>query len=98
MSKLKECPFCGGESELKHRASSSYWVECEFCAVRGHDSFFKSVALAKWNNRSSIPNTKIQKLIDCYKYNAEAMGVNDTAGNELSGVAYDLEKLIGVSR
>lgn len=63
MEKLKPCPFCGGEAEIKERFRRGtanrkmFWVECKACWVaqyHGNDGGYNTRAKAAdaWNRRS----------------------------------------------
>lgn len=59
-TKLKPCPFCGGEAKIKHTRywnSDTSFVECSNCFARS-DEVEKSfsiasdvVAIERWNRR-----------------------------------------------
>lgn len=106
MSKLKECPFCGGEVTIFnvgidwHRVSANHSDECilidtDFDYPQTEES--KSELIEDWNSRTSTQNSKIEKLIDCYY---EYINSDDSDVDEcivIYDVIIDLKKLIGVS-
>ena len=56
MTKLKPCPFCGGEAYIAHRRDERFWnyyCGCVDCGVEtlGHDR--KKEAIEAWNRRPS---------------------------------------------
>ena len=60
-TKLKPCPFCGGEAELRY-ADNYYWVECKKCRTRSDEECVESfdrghqktidVLAEMWNRRT----------------------------------------------
>jgi transcription initiation factor TFIIIB Brf1 subunit/transcription initiation factor TFIIB len=58
MEKLKECPFCGGEPEIKQDCKNGYKLRCKNCLVgyrqkvlRQSMEWLKNKMIEKWNNR-----------------------------------------------
>lgn len=56
-NKLKPCPFCGGEAELK-KAGGNVWVECKKCLCgtafasgASPTSTLVEVVTSDWNRR-----------------------------------------------
>ena len=59
-SKLKPCPFCGGEPDL-FEAPSVYFVECSKCYYpTNYDT--KEEAINAWNRRAYEPKSGTWKL------------------------------------
>lgn len=57
MIELKECPFCGNDSEQVIRSGYGlYWVECEGCNSRGPNEHMKREAIKSWNARADYHN------------------------------------------
>lgn len=55
-SKLKPCPFCGGEAGIKKDCcfgGDIYFVECQHCLTRGSGEHLKANAIAAWNKRTN---------------------------------------------
>ena len=93
MSELKECPFCGGEAEIRHEAKEFKIVGCKgismLCpnpsiTVYDHGEGYD---YSPWNNRNSIDASKIQKLINTYEW--------DYRGDDYV-IIQKLKELIGV--
>ena len=54
--KLKPCPFCGAEAELKHSSTWDYFVRCTDCGARTRQHHENDVgAVYGWNRRSYEP-------------------------------------------
>lgn len=52
--KLKPCPFCGGNAEIKKGCTfggNFYFVKCKKCSSEGERKYGKSEAIAAWNRR-----------------------------------------------
>ena len=56
-SKLRECPFCGGEAKMWQGAASECWyVECRNCRAGIMNCFYdKEEAVKAWNTRYEPP-------------------------------------------
>lgn len=59
--KLKPCPFCGGEAELRYfpymsflsQSTRSYYVECTQCGIRFMPRFDSKISVNRaWNRRA----------------------------------------------
>lgn len=50
--KLKPCPFCGGEAEVKQAYDGHYCVSCMICGIRTLFSDKKSIPIKLWNRRA----------------------------------------------
>lgn len=94
--KLKPCPFCGGEAEVKrgeiwlyngNRYDPMNWngwiVSCKNCK-HAEEGVEKSEAIAAWNRRV------------CVKQNAEKLDANSVASNQLNAkfTYADIEKMV----
>ena len=54
MRELKNCPFCGGEVEIKQEKMYGYWIGCPSCSIE--TSYMnKADAIAAWNTRPASP-------------------------------------------
>ena len=57
-TKLKPCPFCGGEAQLRSQkiyGGESYWVLCRKCFSTQEPYHTKAVeAIAAWNRRYPV--------------------------------------------
>ncbi|MBQ5748790.1 MAG: Lar family restriction alleviation protein [Oscillospiraceae bacterium] len=61
MSKIKPCPFCGGQAELRLIPSYRYdgdpfdtWhVMCPKCEITTFHCLTEGTAIRKWNRRAS---------------------------------------------
>ena len=53
MTKLKPCPFCGGEAFywLDTSYDDKHVIECESCGTDMRDEYEKDDAIEKWNTR-----------------------------------------------
>ena len=51
-SKLKPCPFCGGEATLI-KGYFCWWVKCEKCGAETVVETSTTKAIALWNVRST---------------------------------------------
>lgn len=56
--RLKECPFCGAEAELRNdsgeismEGSMDWWVMCTFCSANVGSFFTAGIAVEEWNLR-----------------------------------------------
>lgn len=56
--KLKPCPFCGGEAELKQDCRNGYKLKCKNCLVafkqkvlRQPMEWLEEKMIQSWNNR-----------------------------------------------
>lgn len=58
-TKLKPCPFCGGEAEAKKEIGGSCWkVKCKQCSCEVGRYWFhnKNHAIIAWNTRKPMDN------------------------------------------
>lgn len=56
--KLKPCPFCGGQAEIKDCGSGTYKIECENDCIAGNNHFLRKdidALVETWNKRASQP-------------------------------------------
>ena len=59
MSKLKPCPFCGGEADLRiydppFVPQMQFYVACTNCGAMTHPcNLYKERAIALWNRRQN---------------------------------------------
>lgn len=62
MSDLLNCPFCGGEAELRWHNSDCYVVGCSKCAAEGPPvgTDNPSEVAAQWNTRAPAPSQPVQ--------------------------------------
>lgn len=71
MSKLKPCPFCGGEARVNERYRGGtanrkmYWISCSACGIsQQHDNTsgyrYQSKAIERWNTRKPIDKVVVQ--------------------------------------
>jgi len=77
--KLKPCPFCGDEAEL--RESFGYYVTCTAC-LSGSDVYDTEIeAIKAWNNRSTKQIIELlDELIETSEYWSEydvPLGLHD---------------------
>lgn len=56
MFKLKRCPFCGGEAELRDTGTvhSYYWIYCKDCGCKQPCSIHLESVINTWNTRKPI--------------------------------------------
>ena len=57
MSKRKEvdlnlCLHCGGKGKVVSSLYGLEWVHCTRCGADGGESFYRAVAVRKWNQRA----------------------------------------------
>ena len=59
MTKLKPCPFCGGEAEEVHATANKlfnptayYYIKCKSCDSLGKPELVPKHAAAAWNSRT----------------------------------------------
>ena len=58
MTKLKRCPFCGGEARLVTRRQEGtsiepkHFIMCERCRCMTSESWILKVVIDKWNTRT----------------------------------------------
>ena len=48
LTKLKPCPFCGGEAHLMH---DGHWISCEGCQAESGYRPTRETAIEAWNRR-----------------------------------------------
>ena len=56
-SELKDCPFCGGESDVRewmHPSFRMYFVKCKGCAAEGPWGKNRATAVNLWNMRAHV--------------------------------------------
>ena len=53
MSKLKRCPFCGGEAIRKLYSGAFYSVKCTKCWTETNTYFGVNDAVDAWNTRAN---------------------------------------------
>ena len=54
--KLKPCPFCGGEAEIKDCGSGTFKIECKNDCIAGNNHFLRkdiNILIAAWNQRTN---------------------------------------------
>jgi len=71
MKKIKPCPFCGEEAEIKY-SDRYYWIECEGCHARTNDFCIddyergmaetQKLTTKSWNKREMSELQKYIKL------------------------------------
>ena len=61
MNKLKPCPFCGGEPELK-KTGAWRWIECK-CGVNTEWELDKKKVIDIWNRRVSDVTVREDTLV-----------------------------------
>ena len=51
--KLKPCPFCGGEAEIRGKKPNRTWVWilCRSCRSESHGAYSEEEAIDQWNRR-----------------------------------------------
>lgn len=49
----RSCPFCGGEPEGCTTNPDAWWVRCADCGADAESAKTKSIALRRWNRRTS---------------------------------------------
>ena len=52
--KLKPCPFCGGEAELRGTSKllSLFWFSCRSCFAETYGAYSEEEAIEQWNRRA----------------------------------------------
>jgi len=82
--KLKLCPFCGNEAELKYTITvyfANYWVECFRCSISTRRVPSEDNAIEDWNKRSTNPIVELlDELIETSEYWSEydvPLGLHD---------------------
>ena len=68
--KLKTCPFCGGEAELRSFTSKEnnqeiWYVTCQICEVFIENFKTKQQAIEAWNLRTTREYSQNEKLKEC---------------------------------
>lgn len=48
---LLNCPFCGGEAQLKNMKKVTFYVECKTCKATTSMFIVESDAIKAWNRR-----------------------------------------------
>ena len=64
MTKLKPCPFCGGDAEMRRTSSWNYFVKCTNKACGASSRHFQDNepgAALSWNRRAE--NAELRKLL-----------------------------------
>lgn len=51
MTKLKPCPFCGGEAKIYGKREGLPWVACKSCIGQTACCDTKEEAIEAWNRR-----------------------------------------------
>ena len=63
MSKLKRCPFCGGEAELDcDNGFNNWFVKCKECGCKTPTKIAEYVAIEAWNTR--VPMERIIERLE----------------------------------
>ena len=52
--KLKRCPFCGGEAEVRQFTASIQFVQCRVCLAHSATFETDTEAIRVWNKRYSL--------------------------------------------
>lgn len=53
MTKLKPCPFCGGDASIRTNIFGEYEIVCKKCFFSAFTSPKKKVAINRWNRRTN---------------------------------------------
>ena len=74
MSKLKCCPFCGGEAKtVENNHYTDVWsVMCKNCFSESDRYHTEELAIEKWNRRKPMEQIKKQLKINSEEYFYEA--------------------------
>lgn len=94
MSKLKRCPFCGGEAELKRGLTNlDNFVQCVVCGCRTKLHNTKKSAIKAWNTRKPM-----ERIIERLKgFNGEVfISANGRANGKTLAYGYSkgIEKAV----
>ena len=74
MTKLKRCPFCGGEARLVTRRQEGtsiepkHFIMCERCRCMTSESWILKVVIDKWNTRTP----EIVRCAECRFFEKES--------------------------
>lgn len=100
MTKLKSCPFCGGEAVMIGEDDGMYQVICPNCNGTIDDFYNeKEVAAEKWNTRPieddlREENRKLREALEKYAKGKNYIGVSsDGTLFEFEETAYGLEEM-----
>ena len=93
MSKLRECPFCGGEAEFKRKgtARASNQVGCTCCGADLEDGATFNHESA-WNDRPREKALEKENEI-LVAYNKELEELNSGIGEELIRLKKEIEDM-----
>ena len=61
---LKNCPFCGGKTELD-RTTDGYSVVCSECGATTGVSWEKKIVIDNWNKRNKYKYVKLERCPCC---------------------------------
>jgi len=51
--KLKPCPFCGGEAQIKGTTMrGAIWISCRSCWAETFGAYSEEEAIGQWNRRA----------------------------------------------
>ena len=68
MSKLKCCPFCGGEAEVRAFTATTQFVQCVSCEACTTAFETGEEAQASWNKRNTLRN-RLRKVVKSWLKN-----------------------------
>lgn len=90
MSKLKPCPFCGGQASCEIPDGELFWfAECEDCGNMTSGRVYESKAIERWNARANDKLTNFLK--QCASF-ADSQDAFDSCA--LNGIAINAKALL----
>lgn len=96
---LRNCPFCGGEAEIRKKyikydgvVKMEFGIRCERCFARTMSFFEEKEAIKAWNNRKPI--TDIVERLESEKFDIEDCRY-DVDLNTTMDMAIEIVKEVG---
>lgn len=61
--KLKPCPFCGGEAEMREGSSTKPYIRCKRCGCRTGSSRYRGNLAKAWNDRADATDEQFAMAV-----------------------------------